>query len=280
MVRRKTALCRVICPKKYEATHTRRLRATTAIGCTQNELQRILPYYFYKADIEQAVALLRYFNPALPGTLTTADLSTGTYDQKIFFQNVSSVLHFRNNVSTPARVKVWICTPKDATSVDPLTYFTNSLTDQTATSMPENLFYISDSIQANKTWSWKLVKNRIMQPGAEMIARHFTGPFTYDPAVADVHTLNYRKNIKSFAWVVEIEGVLSHDSTTVANVGFAEARVDVAEYRKFVIKYDAGVALNDFSGNDGADTMAVEPVVASKPGSVNQKYSEAVGVPV
>lgn len=227
-------------------------------------------------NIEGYCANLRYFNPATPGTLTTANPATGTYSSKIHFDNVYSKLMLRNNYQVPVKVKVYLVKPKGDTNINPHTYYSNGITDQVIGGGDETTptIYLNDIDVFKEQWSIKVLKDVVLDAGAWCEVKHSTGKFDYDPSLFDSHTVAYQPKFKSAVFMIRLEGVLGHDTTVTTEHTNLAGQVDYMRTTVAKITYDAGVNLNDIYISDGRDASFTNGgVVSSKPVADNIGYS-------
>ncbi len=259
---------------KDMATHTHRKRVTSRLLNTQNVATYSSHNEQSQSTIEAAMAAFRYYNPAVPGTLTTADASTGTYSRDIYVKSITSKLTIRNNYQIPCRIKVYCVRPKSDTNVTGLTQFTNGMTDQGNPSAASPLIHLTDSDQFNEQYSIVKSIGKVLAAGQICSLSHYVKPFYYDPSNYDSHTLAYQTKFKAFQFIVRLEGVLAHD-TAADEQGFSNSGIDILVDTKWVFQYDAGVNLNDFSIADSSDSFTNAAVITNKPVADNQTYSLA-----
>jgi len=259
--------------KSDQASHIYRLRTTSKIDCNNNEVDNTEFAVMRTTELEAAMANLRYYDPSVPGTLVTADASTGTYTRQIHFKNVHERLTLRNNYQVPCIIRVWYCTPKNDTSISAHTFYTAGIADQCIGGVNTSpLLYPSDINNVNANWNLHMMKNMILQPGSQTSCAKSTGAFDYDPAQVDSHNLAYQKKYKAHTWYIRIEGVIGHDSVS-AQFSTLPAAVDVFMDRKYEITYDAGVNLNDYSYTNSSTAFTGTGLVSNKPVSDNQSFS-------
>lgn len=248
--------------KADQATHTWRLIAADIAsgGGTGNDSKHTAVLGMDTATLESALSGLRYYDPAVPGTLVTAAAATGTYSKEFFIDKVSTTLTVRNNYNISTDVKIYACVPKEDTSIDPVTAFSNGMADQGNPTITEPELYLTDSDQFNRLWKIEKVISKRMHPGQEMSLTMSGGKFGYDPSLVDSHNLTYQKQYKGSSFVIRVQGTLGHDSTVTTERGLMKASVDYIVRRKVVIKYDAGVSLNDFTiDSSGLSTFTNGP---------------------
>lgn len=261
--------------KADQAYHTHRRRATAVISCTTNQstYSTVSPATNISV-LESAMANLRYYNPAVPGTLTTADASTGTYTRQVHIASIYKKLLVRNNYQVPCKVTVMSFVPKTDTDNSPVTFYSNGITDQTISgSVNQSLSYISDIDMVKDNWRIVSSKTKFLQPSQQFTITHVTRAFDYDPSNVDTHNLTYQRKYGAQIFVLRIEGALAHDTVQDEQTS-TQASVDIMCDMTIKFVYDAGVNLNDYSYNNTADSsFTTSGVLSNKPVSDNQAYS-------
>lgn len=229
-----------------------------------------------KGTLETASANLRYYDPAVPATLVTADANTGSYSRDIHFKRFTAKLNIRNNYQVPCRVKVYLLKPKVDSNDSPITTYTNGLADQVINAGVDEtdaLMYINDIERMKEIWKIDCVLDIGLEPGQETATSHTVGPINFDPAHIDDHSNAYQKVLKSFVYVIRVEGVVGHD-TAADEQTLLLSGIDIQGFRKAEIEYDAGVALNDIYMVDyRAQSFTNGGVCSLKPVADNIAYS-------
>lgn len=227
-------------------------------------------------QIESSLQYCKFFNPSVPGTLTTANLSTGNYQRDVLFNNISQKLVFRNNYNVPCELTVYLCKVKDDTSQGVVTAWdaavpdASNLTDSTDLNQ-----YPSDYHLVTDLWNLTKKCEVILQPGDMKQVNHASGQFSYDPATADVHTTSYQKENKAYVWLVVLKGVIAHDSSVGTEQGLGGAGVDVESRIVYNIEYNAGTNIKYTQVNNTYDAFTNVPQVSNKPACDNQTYQIA-----
>lgn len=232
-----------------------------------------------KTVLETASANLRYYDPAVPGTLVTADANTGTYSRDVHFKNAFVKMMLRNNYQVPARVKVYLCKVKldnnDANG--PLTVYTTAITDQVinaGTDETDALIHVNDIERVKEVWNIDCVIDKVLEPGQEASTSHTETAINFDPAHIDDYSNAYQKAFKSFTYLIRVEGVLGHDTTAADQQTLLAAGIDYQVTRKIVIEYDAGVQLDDiYIYEQRPQAFTNGGVVSLKPIADNIAYS-------
>lgn len=224
------------------------------------------------STLEGVLANCKFFNPSVPGTLTTADLSSGTYQREIHFNKAYTRMRLRNNYQVPARVSVYCCVVKDDTNITARTAWGNGLTDISSLTYNSPMTYPTDSSQFLDMWKIQSHTKKLLSPGAECIISYNAPKFMYDPSLYDSHNLNYLKAYKCHIYMVVVEGVLGHD-TSADERGNIQAGVDVELQRNFIVNYAAGAQIRLLVTSDSFDSFTNGGVITSKPVADNLGYS-------
>lgn len=226
------------------------------------------------AALETVLAQLRYYNPSSPATLVTADGTTGTFMKDFTFDKTYIKFLARNNYQSPVKVKLYVCTVKDDTSIDPVVAYGNGLADIGAPSSTSTLVYLTDSPQFNDLWKIHSSESATLQPGEEMKITYSPDKFQYDPSLVDSHTQSFQTRYKGCCIVVRIEGVIGHD-TTLDQQGSLQGGIDWQMDRTYVVKYSAGADIEYLVVNDQSSTFTNGGVASQKPIPDNVAYSVA-----
>lgn len=191
--------------------------------------------------IEAALAQLRYYNPSSPGTLLTADGTTGTYNKEFLIKSTYSNLTMKNSFMVPVNVQVYLCRPKRDTSITPSEAWQDGLTDiSSGVLISSILTYPTDSPIFNDLYSIVKKKSYRIEAGKNITCKHYEKAFQYEPSFNDEHALTYQKKNKSFVWMVVIQGDISHDSNDNSLKGTTGVSLDYMVTNKYVIQYSAG----------------------------------------
>lgn len=223
-------------------------------------------------SIETALAQLRYYNPSSPGTLVTADGTTGTYQKEFLITRQFGHIWVHNNYQVPVNVAIYSCRPKVDTSILPTTAWNNGLTDSSNVDNTNPLIYPTDSLQFSDLWKIEATKKVLLKPGRSIDCIMSDKNITYDPSFVDSHADTYQTHYKSGVFMVVISGVLGHD-TVADQQGHLPAGVDIEVTQVFEIKYDAGAEVKYTYCVDNQDTFTNGGVISSYPVADNIGYS-------
>lgn len=223
-------------------------------------------------QMETVLGQLRFFNPSSPGTLIQGNGSTGTYFRKFNFKTIASKCKVTNNYQVPCQVTVMCATVRLDTNINPATAYQDGLADIGAPSATSNLVYWSDSPQFSELWKITKQTKKVLQPGKTLTLRHALKDIMYDVSLSDSHNLTYQKDLKSFVWIVQIQGVQGHD-TSADQQGTLPAGVDVQADYTYVVSYDAGIDLKFLYVTDSSTGFTNGGVVSEKPVADNIAYS-------
>lgn len=224
--------------------------------------------------LEGVLANCKFFNPSVPGTLTTADLSSGTYYQEINFARSTTKLIARNNYQVPCRVSIYCFVVKEDTSISPKTAWNNGLTDISSLTNASPMVYPTDSQQLSDLYYIAVSQKKILNPGQEIELVYSPPGFMYDKSLSDSHNLSYQAKYCNHSWLVNVEGIMGHD-TTQAEIGCLQGGVDVGVHRSFRVLYAAGANIKILAVSDSFNSFTNGGVVSSKPVSDNIGYSIA-----
>lgn len=228
------------------------------------------------AEFKDSVQYLKYYNPATPGTLTTADFETGTYDRRVLFKSVYFGMTARNNYQTDCLVRVYLCTPVQSSSIDVEAAWDDGVTansDSTVTSRLQVGQFPTDYADFKNLWKAKLHCKATLSPGQSLSCSHSVKNIEFDPTALDNHAASYQSKYKNFQFLVVVEGVISHDSVTTSTRGLAQAGVDVHAKRVSTIQYDAGVNIKFARLDNNNGTMLSTAVQSHQPVPDNVGYS-------
>lgn len=224
--------------------------------------------------IEEALAQLRYYNSSTPGTLVTADGTSGTYQKEFYFKRSYAKIRFRNNYQVPVRIKVMVMTPKGDTSFSPSSCYSNGLADVGNPTNTSLLVYPTDSVQLTDLWKTSSSINKVLMPGRECVVSYSGKPYQYDPSLYDNHNLTYQSRFQSAAALIRIEGVLGHDTTVSTEQNVLQGGVDYERIVSYEIRYSAGADIRYIYVSDNGDASFTNAgVVTMHPLSDNTFYS-------
>lgn len=227
------------------------------------------------ADFNDSIQYLKYYDPATPGTLTVADGKTGTYDRRFLFKSAHCSIQARNNYQTDIKLKVYLCTPKQSSTIGVTTAWQNGVTANQDTSFTSYLDYgqyPNDYSDFKDTWTAKLHCKATLTPGQTMTCSHGVKNIEYDPTAFASHNAAYQSKYKNFKFLVVVEGTLGHNSTA-AN-GLIRGGVDLLSNRVRIVNYDAGVNVKFIKVENGTADQTTGAVQSAKPVADNIGYSQ------
>lgn len=257
-------------------THTHRNRVTWNAVSAVNAQNFLSVGTITKTLIEEVLSTLKYYNPSDPATLVTAAGATGTFQKDFYFQKAYSKITVRNNYRVPCMVSVYSCEVKSDTDITPSTAYVNGLADIGGLTSTNPLVSFTDGKQVEDLYILRKSKKRRLEPGQQFSLNHAPPKFQYDPSLSDNHDLEYQTNFHAHAWMVMVQGVISHDSVEDEQ-GIIGAAVDFMVDTTFVLKYPAGANIVQMVMNDESATFTNGAVVSNKPSALNQAYSVGLG---
>lgn len=225
--------------------------------------------------IKTVLSAVPFFNPSSPGTLTTTDMTTGTYGKGINIDRVTSTIQLLNNYQVPADVTVYLCTAKSDSSYSAHGAWSNSVADESNLALVEQLGqYPTDYSLVNNLWKLKRVFKGILQPGDTKTLSHTVKDVCYDPSDEQAQTDTYQVRHKAFQFLLVFKGRVGHD-TSAAEFTNIKSGLDVQGTNTYLLKYDAGGAKIDrvYVNNLQHTAFTNGGVVSNKPISDNQGFS-------
>lgn len=238
-------------------TYIYKTRSSERITCATNFIGSKLFDGSKIGFLESAIDSLPIYDPANPSTYQFVNFNTGTQQKQIEFASTFTTLTFRNNYRVPVRVRVYLCIPREDTSLTPEQAMTNGLVD-VGSGLNVNTPMITpyDAPQFNDLWKVAKMKKVVLQPSSTSSISNVVGSFMFDPSFVDSHNLDYQGRYGSHAYLIRVEGVVAHDSVQTSEQGNAGAGVDVQRMTKYVIKYEAGADIKWIEVVDGNDSFS------------------------
>lgn len=222
--------------------------------------------------IETAIAQMRYYDPATPGTIVVANGATGTY-QRVFRVKSSVIMEGKNNYQIPVTVEIHSMACVADTGNSSYAYALTCLGDNSNLDLTSPIINLRDARNLGDLWKVEASKFITLLPGETFSIEKTLDYIDYDPSEYDNHTLIYQPDWKSFQFLVGVTGGIAHDKTTVTNCGLSAGGIDWVAKRQSVIRYNAGgPAMTYVYGVSALDAMAAGPIV-SQVVVDNQEYS-------
>lgn len=258
-------------------THIHRIREITEQNSGDN-LQNVSFHSAFDADLcKTVVAQLRYYNPTSPSTLTVADSGAATYQREFYFKRSHSRITLRNNYRVPCLATVYECRPRADTDIDPNTVMSSGLADLSNVSNNSPLVFPHDVIALTDLWRVKRRKRVLLDAGKQCSVSMAAGPYQFDPSLFQLHDLKYMTRFKAGTWLVIIQGVPAHGTSTDVQ-GIAQSGVEVMVDNTYRVKYPAGADIQFVFITDNSDSFSSAAVVTNKPISSNQSFGQALGL--
>lgn len=238
-------------------------RVCDSVQCAVNSIAYGLSTGSDTAKIESAIDNLPVFNPSTPGTYTFVDFTSGNQQKEIEICSTYTQVHIKNNYDVPVSVRVYLCIPREDTSISPLSAIQDGLTDVGSgltTTTPMLAPY--DSPQFNDLWKVAKCKKRQLKAGQEMFMSHVVGSFQYDPSFVDNHGLSNQGRYGGHQYLIRVEGPVGHD-TTADEQGRLQGGIDFQRTTKYVIKYEAGADIKYIEIDDDNSSFTNGGIVST-----------------
>lgn len=258
-------------------TQTWKWKGTEELACGINEANYTDVGTVNLTYLNHVVDNVRVFNP-IDGDFEIHNLASAVtpYQRQIYYKNYYTAIDIKNNYLTPAEIRVYYCKVIDESSVGPSVTFTNGVADQVrndantaAEEESEPQVYPTEIDQFLKNWKVVKTKIRTLPPGHQMHCSWNTGPITYDP---NFTSPAYQEDLKGFAFLVRIQGVIAHGDEDNSEITTSNASVDIIQTKIGTVTYDAGAPLKDIrilnqtsaSITGGTMTVSQRPVAGNQ----------------
>lgn len=254
-------------------TYVYKLRGTTRLIAAVNLQNMATVQGSTTGTVEAAIDNLPVFNPALPGTYTFVNFTSGTQQKEVEIAATYSYCIAKNNYNAPARVTMFVCIPRSDTSLSPTTAVSGGLTDEgSGLGITTPLIGPRDSEQFRDLWIVKAQKSSVLVAGQTMKMSYRAGAFQYDPSFVDSHAFDYQPRYHGHAYLIKVEGVLGHDQSA-AEIGYVGAGIDISRVINYVVKYEAGADIHYIEVDDQANSFTNGGVVSSYSDVVKETYT-------
>lgn len=229
----------------------------------------------YYTSLNTFLSAVPFFDPASPGTLSTTDMTSGTYGKAIHIASATSSIELRNNYQVPSHTTVYLCTIKTDTNLSAHGAWSASVMDESNLVGVEDLDqYPTDYSLVTNLWKLKRVFKGVINPGESQHFSHSVKDICYDPSDTQSQTDVYQRRYKSFQYLVITKGVIGHD-TGLDQQGLLQSGLDLQGTNTLVLKYDAnGAKIDRVKAVNDYINFTTGGVVSNKPISDNQAYSQ------
>ncbi len=222
---------------------------------------------------ELALAELRYYDPANPGTYIQSDLSAGTNYKQTICRSFSTYT-VMNNFQIPCKISLYKCIPKLDTQISTTAAITNGFADVGGLAVTNPQTFPTDSNQFVKLWKVVKTIKKVLYPGQICKLTHASKEFSYDPSFVDSHNFVYQRKYGAHAYLIKVEGLLSHDTAVTTQNATTQGGVDIQCDRTIKVTYDAGIDLKFFVAVSNADVLT-NGAVLSQVVKDNQNFSRS-----
>lgn len=189
-------------------------------------------------NIEGILATMPYVNTATPGTNAAFD-ARAINQPNNWNIKLRGNLKLRNNWYMPINGKCYLVTPKIATSVAPGTALGYVSKQQysggTAPAATDLGLYPWDVPDFMDTYKIMETKAFYLNAG-DLFEINFYKDIKYDQEMLDNHANTYLPGF-SYFYIIRLEGVVCHDSTTTTNVGISSTKCDWVTTRTLKVTF-------------------------------------------
>lgn len=211
--------------------------------------------------MQRALTKLKYYDfSAAPPVLTEVDGNSGTFQRSYLFKSKYK-LSVRNNCSVPCWVSVWMCLPKEETSLSPAeTWISGNADIGGATLNTAVMGSPYDSTIFKYAWRVIQKKKMLLNSGQEFSCYYRTS-YTYDPSIDDTFNKEFYPKWCGLAALVHLEGVISHADSITTDIGSGKASIDTFAEVQHTVTYDGGYSGVFVEVLNSSDALP-EPVTA------------------
>lgn len=238
------------------ATHTRRTVKVGVQSNLANQCFNHLQVINDKATLAAQFAALRYYDTSLNAFQTHPNPTTANVENSYLFTHIYSTFSLMNNYALPCKVTLYLIEVNGDTSILPTTAITNGALDQGGYNVTSVLSYPTDSNEFKKLFKIVKSKSLVLGPGERFSQSTHIKNVKYSPEFAISHPLNYQKRWKTRFWLTRQQGLQAHEGAGLQ--GTANNSLDFMHKQTYVIRYDAGKKLTDYSH----DVSSLDPPVA------------------
>lgn len=175
----------------------------------------------------------------------------------------------KNNTGLDIHITYYIVRYKANSSTNPSTLVTQGLTDYTsgAIANPEtNVLFHADQSKDVSRYLQVIRKRKVcLEPGKELKVRYATPFIVYDPQDNDRSGTSYIAGY-STGVLFRVTGQVSHDQTTVANVGISSGVLDLVEKKFYRYGFISKSEVKQISVTENFATPPVQCVGANMEG--------------
>lgn len=245
------------------AKHTLLKEATFQVNSAANKCGYAEGNLVAQADFEALITKFPYIDETAPTANSKYDARGIPHPAKWCFK-VASKCIMRNNYLYPVDVRCYILKPKHDSDLPAYNALYNGIVSMSNGDVYDVLapeIYPSTSIEFGQ--QYKILKSCKMrlQSGDECVVP-FNEDIVYDHKENDVNTLAYSpKNTRVI--FIRVQGVVTHDSTTSTNVGFAPTQIDCVIQRKISIVHPADAPIRTLQCDSGLSAITTAVVGVS-----------------
>lgn len=191
------------------------------------------------AVCDRALARLRYYNPSVPGTLTTADGSTGTYDRTFKIRG-KMVRTYRNNSNFDQHVTWYVYVVKDDTSVSVGSAWSQGLTDKSNTTFQSPFVDPDDSEIVKSLYKKVKAEHRVVKPGDTFMCQHVAPWIEYNPSVMDTQTEAYQKVNQCYEMLCVVAGTIVYSAASLTSAARGPTQYNIETIEELTVLYNSG----------------------------------------
>lgn len=227
-----------------------------------------------RGQVAQPLKALPFY-VAATNSIQVVDATLGGFQREYQFTSTSVKCVLRNNYRVPVQVRSCFVVPKSDTGVGPTEAFEDGLLDAGLLDPESSLIRWSDSQVYTDLWRSisGSFKDVILLPGEQILMSTNLGSFDYQIATTLEDTQTYRVADKPISLMVQIRGIIAHDSVDVTQHGLSGAALDISLEVIRKITYNAGASIERSVLLDQTTDFSNSAIVAATPAAALQSFA-------
>lgn len=241
------------------ATHDYRRLDSGSLANAINQCNYLILSAYTIGVRETAIDALKYMDRAATPAPDDINLTNTGLAAGIHFKDIYTKLLVRNNNSIPCDVDIYCLKSKEAQSDTPIQSMTGSDAKYGITDAQTNILCHPSDFDGFKN-SWNIIKHQKarLQSGDELCQVYTQKKGIYDPENADDEAESYIRG--DIVWLVRLQGICAHDTTTEENVAYADAQVDVINHMKMKVSYPSDAPFYQIETDNNMSGVAAAEV--------------------
>lgn len=238
--------------KEGEVLFLGKLCASKIHGCNQGEAAYDNEYAFNTGTVTTILSKLQVWDPAT-NSFIDGDFTFGGEGKNLTIDSFYSSVTVKNNCGPTCIVTVYIVEPRTGETATPVSALTDAVVDirlDNTMNLNNRLVFPSDCPSFGSKWKTIATKKFTLLPGRQRKVTHAVKDIVWKD---EIGYADYDKRLKSFVYLVRLEGAVGHVSGPV-RVGALDCTVDLMYEQVARVKYDGGINATRLSVQDTSTT--------------------------